>query len=52
MKDDEQSMCNHADRERLKILVFGMHEKTHFLHLVESVQIWKKREDKKSWVLA
>lgn len=30
MKDDEQSMCNHADREWLKILVFGMHEKTDF----------------------
>lgn len=30
MKDDEQSMCNHADRMWFEILDFGMHEKPDF----------------------
>lgn len=52
MKDDEQSMCNHVDREWLKIFVFGMHEKTDFLHLAERPNMKEKKKDKRSWVLA
>lgn len=53
MKDDEQSMCNHADREWLKILVFGMREKTDFLYRAERRENTKeKRKDKRGQVFA
>lgn len=42
MKDDEQSMCNHADREWLKILAFGMREKTDFLYLPDREEKYER----------
>lgn len=46
MKDDEQSMCNHADREWLKILAFGMREKTDFLYLADREEKYDREEER------
>jgi len=46
MEDDEQSMCSHADRERLEILVFCMHEKNQIFYTSQRKQANMKEEKK------